>query len=406
MAKRLSTINHKLFGEAKKYIAGGVNSPARSFRAVGGIPIFVNRAKGSHIFSEDGKTYIDYCLSWGALILGHSHPRVISRLKKAVPRGTTYGIPTKLETEFAKVLNRAIPSMESIRLVNSGTEAAMSVVRLARGFTKKNKIIKFKECYHGHSDYFLAGKSQGLPQALGQDVISLDFNNLEQVEAVFRKDKDIACVILEPIAANSGLIYPDKDFLSGLRRLTLKYKALLIFDEVITGFRFCFGGYQNILKIEPDLTCLGKIVGGGFPLACFGGKRKIMNCLSPLGNIYQAGTLSGNPVAVSAGLETLDILKDRFFYKELNEKSETFYERLRDLIRESKLEVKLKSIGAMFNFEFYIEEEFNKFFHILLSRGIYLSPSASEVCFLSSAHSAKDLDYTANAVRYALWNFA
>ena len=397
----MAEINERLFREAKKYIAGGVNSPVRSFKAVGGAPVFVKKASGSKIFGEDGKTYIDYCLSWGALLLGHAHRDVSLEVKKAVEKGTSYGAPTKIETEFARRITKAVPSMERIRLVSSGTEAAMSALRAARGYSKKNKLIKFKECYHGHGDYFLAGK-RGVPENLSRDVLNLDYNKLEQVERALSEDRDIACVIVEPIAANSGLLLPQKSFLEGLRKLTLRYKALLVFDEVITGFRFCFGAAQNVFGIIPDLTCLGKIIGGGFPLACFGGKDEIMRCLAPEGNVYQAGTLSGNPVAVRAGLKTLELLKTPGFYKKLNDKSELFYRRLDKAVETSGVGVCLNRFGPMFNFCFRDKLKFKKFFHQLLSCGVYLSPSADEVCFISSAHSDKDLNDTANAVTYAL----
>lgn len=395
-------LNSKLFQEAKRYIAGGVNSPVRSFKAVGGTPIFVKKACGSKIFGEDGKSYIDYCLSWGALLLGHAHRGVVSEVKKAVERGTSYGAPTKIETEFARCITKAVPSMERIRLVSSGTEAAMSAVRAARGYSKKNKIIKFKECYHGHSDYFIVAKSDGVSPNLSRDVINLDYNKLEQVERRLAEDSEIACVIVEPVAANSGLVLPQKSFLEGLRKLTLRYKALLVFDEVITGFRFSFGAAQNIFGIIPDLTCLGKVIGGGFPLACFGGRDEIMRSLAPEGNVYQAGTLSGNPVAVSAGLKTLEILKTGGFYKKLNDKSGLFYRKLEEVIESCAAPVCLNRFGSMFNFCFQDKNKFKQFFHLLLSCGIYLAPSADEVCFLSSAHSDKDLHNTLEAVKAAL----
>lgn len=394
--------NDKLFCEAKRYIAGGVNSPVRSFKAVGGAPVFVKEASGSKFLGEDGKTYIDYCLSWGALLLGHAHKGVVSEVKKAVERGTSFGAPTKIESEFAKRITKAVPSMERIRLVSSGTEAAMSAVRTARGYSKKNKLIKFKECYHGHSDYFLAGKSAGVSSNLSRDVLNLDYNKLEQVERALAEDSDIACVIVEPVAANSGLLLPQKSFLEGLRKLTLRYKVLLVFDEVITGFRFSFGAAQNIFGVIPDLTCLGKIIGGGFPLACFGGRDEIMRSLAPEGNVYQAGTLSGNPVAVSAGLKTLELLKAPGFYKKLNDKSGLFYRKLEEAIEPCAVPLSLKRLGSMFNFCFQDKNKFKKFFHLLLSRGIYLAPSADEVCFLSAAHLDKDLQNTLEAVKGAL----
>ena len=339
-------------------------------------------------------------MSWGALLLGHAHPEVLLGVKQAVEKGTSYGAATRAETEFAKIITKAIPSCELARLVSSGTEAAMSVVRVARGYTRKNKIIKFKECYHGHSDYFLSGKSAGIPENISQDVYSLDYNNLEQVEEALERDKDVACVIVEPIAANTGLILPLKSFLEGLRKLTLKHKALLIFDEVITGFRFCFGGVQNIFGIVPDLTCLGKIIGGGFPLACFGGKKEIMRRLAPLGNVYQAGTLSGNPVAVNAGLKTLEILKDPDFYKKLNEKARSFYEKIDGIMENKKSGPALNRFGIMFNFSFKDKKRFSGFFHNLLAQGIYFSPAGDEVCFISAAHTDKDFEITLKALNH------
>lgn len=397
-----STINHRLFCEAKQYITGGVNSPVRSFKAVGGSPVFVKKASGSKLFAEDGKTYIDYCMSWGALLLGHSNKKVVSEVKKAVCKGTSYGAATKTETEFAKIITEAIPSIERVRLVSSGTEAAMSVIRLARAYTKKNKIIKFKECYHGHSDFFLIGKSAGIPENLNEVVINLDYNELGQVEEVLKRDNDIACIIVEPIAANAGLFFPKKLFLEGLRKLTRKYGALLIFDEVITGFRFCFGGAQNIFKITPDLTCLGKIIGGGFSLACFGGRKEIMRLLAPQGSVYQAGTLSGNPVAVSAGLATFTMLKAKGFYKKLNQKSEAFYKELEKILRKSGVSMRLNHFGSMFHFRFQDKSKFASFFHSVLSKDVYLSPAPEEVCFISAAHTDKDLEYTVNTIADAL----
>lgn len=403
MAKKILT-DDKLFLEAKKYISGGVNSPVRSFKAIGGSPVFVKSASGARFLGENGRTYIDYCMSWGALILGHSQKQVVARVKKAVGKGTSYGIATQIEVEFAKAVCRAVPSIELARLVSSGTEAAMSAIRVARGYTKKNKIIKFKECYHGHSDFFLAGRSSGVPKSLDETVISLDYNNLEQVQDAFSRDNDIACVIVEPIAANAGLILPEKGFLEGLREITKQCGALFIFDEVITGFRFCFGGIQKVFKITPDLTCLGKIAGGGFPLAVFGGRKEVMEMVAPLGSVYQAGTLSGNPVAVNAGLETLKLLKKNGFYERLNRKSELFYRELENIISKSRAEVRLSRYGSMFNFSFEDRSKFAVFFHLLLAKGIYLSPASDEVCFLSAAHTNEDLKYTLKAIDYALGN--
>ena len=330
-----------LFNEAKKFIPGGVNSPVRSFYAVGGVPVFIKKAKGSKIYDTLGKEYIDYCMSWGALILGHAYNEVVDTFKKAVENGTSYGTPTELEIQLAKEICKAFPSIEMVRLVNSGTEACMSAIRLARGYTGKNKIIKFDGCYHGHADYLLvkAGSgmktfssvfnvqcstSLGVPKDFTKHTIVVPYNDIDAVEKVVKKyHKDIACIIVEPVAANMGVVLPKENFLKFLREICDYYKIILIFDEVITGFRIAYGGAQELFGIRADLTCLGKILGGGFPIGAFGGKKEIMEYLSPIGKVYQAGTLSGNPVAVTAGLTTLRILKrnKEKIYKSLESKT-------------------------------------------------------------------------------------
>ena len=386
-------INKKLFSEAKKYLAGGVNSPVRSFKAAGGSPIFVKRAKGCKFFGEDGRQYIDYCQSYGALILGHSHPQVTRSIKEAAGRGTTFGAPTKLETELAKAITQAIPSIERIRLTNSGTEAVMGAVRLARAFTGRNKIIKFKECYHGASDSFLS--CPGIPEDFKKNTLVSRYNDIKKTLGLIKRNKDIAAIIVEPIAGNMGVIIPEDDFLSGLKKICHKYNILLIFDEVITGFRFTFGGAQKLFGIIPDLTCLGKIIGGGLPVAAFGGRKEIMRLLAPEGPVYQAGTFSGNPLTVSAGLATLRILSKTNPYPELKRKTAQLCEAIKQGSREKKVKLGLNYFGPMFSIRL---SNFKKFYHRLLEQGIYFAPSSLEANFISTAHSIKDLEKTLQAV--------
>src|SRR4030066_341522 len=324
----------ELFEEAKKLIPGGVNSPVRAFKAVGGTPIFIDRARGSKIYDVDGNFYIDYVLSWGPLILGHTHPKVINALKKAAERGTSYGAPTSLEIRLAELVLKAYPSMDKVRMVNSGTEAAMSAIRVARGFTGRDKIIKFEGCYHGHADGLLvkAGSgsltlgvpdSPGVPRDYAKNTISLPFNDLKILEGVLKKEaKNIACIILEPVVGNIGCVLPKPGFLEGVRRLTKKYDIVLIFDEVMTGFRVSYGGAQKAYGIKPEMTCLGKVIGGGLPVGAYGGKKKKKKRVAPEGPVYQAGTLSGNPLAMTAGIETLKILSKSANYKKLLNKAE------------------------------------------------------------------------------------
>jgi glutamate-1-semialdehyde 2,1-aminomutase len=409
-------MNYKLFSQAKNYIPGGVNSPVRSFRAVGGVPVFIKKAKGSKIYDTLGKEYIDYCMSWGALILGHAYNEVVDTVKKAVENGTSYGTPTELEIQLAKEICEAFPSIEMVRLVNSGTEACMSAIRLARGYTGKNKIIKFDGCYHGHADYLLvkAGSgaktfgvqsSLGVPKDFTKHTIVLPYNNIDAVEKVVKKyHKDIACIIVEPVAANMGVVLPKENFLKLLREICDYYKIVLIFDEVITGFRLAYGGAQELFGIKADLTCLGKILGGGFPIGAFGGKKEIMEYLSPIGKVYQAGTLSGNPVAVTAGLTTLRILKrnKEKIYKSLESKTKFLCESISAIFKKSKLEVEISQIASMFTIFFETPKHYAKFFHGLLKQGIYFPPSQYEACFLSLSHSEEDIAKTVRIIRKIL----
>lgn len=404
----------RLFKEAQGYIPGGVNSPVRAFNSVGRNPLFVKNASGSRIYDADNNEYIDMVCSWGALILGHSHPKVVSAIKNAVENGTSYGLSTELEINFAKLICNAIPSIEKIRATNSGTEAVMSAIRLARGFTGKKKIVKFDGCYHGHSDSMLvkAGSgmatiitdSEGIPEEIVKNTISLPYNNTEILEDFIKKNEDIACVIIEPVAGNMGVVLPDKNFLEGLRGITEDKGILLIFDEVITGFRLCYGGAQNYFGIEPDLTCLGKIIGGGFPVGAYGGRDDIMSLVSPEGPVYQAGTLAGNPVALTAGIETLKILKKRKIYNDLSEKSKMLVDGLKGITRDNGVEVFISQIESLFSL-FFIKKRvydyetakksdtgmYRRFFNKMLSSGILLPPSQFEAMFLSSAHTNEDI---------------
>ena len=349
----------KLFEEAKKYIPGGVNSPVRAYKAVGGDPLFIKKAKGSKIYDVDGNEYIDYVMSWGPLILGHAHPQILEAVKIAVDNGTSFGAPTEVETELAKLIVQAIPSIELVRFVNSGTEAVMSAIRLARAYTNRDKIIKFEGCYHGHADSLLvkAGSGAatlGIPTSLGvtkniaQNTIVLSYNNIEEFEKTMEQvGKEIACVIVEPIAANMGVIPPKAGFLQSLRTITQQYKTLLIFDEVTSGFRVTFGGAQILYNIAPDLTCLGKIIGGGFPVGAYGGKREIMEYVAPLGPVYQAGTLSGNPVAMTAGLQTLRMLCNPGIYESLESKASILDNGFKENAKKAGVSAFCTRVGSM-----------------------------------------------------------
>lgn len=405
----------KAYQEALKYIPGGVNSPVRALRNVDADPLFIEQAKGTRLTDIDGNHFTDFCLSWGVFILGHNHPEVNKVVRKAVSKGTSYGIPSLAETELAKLVNKNFPSMDKVRFVNSGTEAVMSAIRLARGYTKRNVIIKFDGCYHGHVDHLLVSagsgvanlggsSSAGVPDSFTAYTISLPFNDKEAIREVFdKRDDEIAAVIVEPIPANMGVVLPQNDFLQYLRSITQKYHALLIFDEVITGFRLSIGGAQKIFDIKPDLTTVGKIVGGGFPAAAFGGRADIMSLLAPDGPVYQAGTLSGNPVAMSAGAETLRLLEETDLYGDLNTRTKQLVARLSDIT--SAKGITINQIGSMFTLFFTDapvnsfddvkkadQNRFGKFFRYMLANNFYISPSQFEANFLSVAHSDKELD--------------
>ncbi|MDP3014414.1 MAG: glutamate-1-semialdehyde 2,1-aminomutase [Candidatus Subteraquimicrobiales bacterium] len=409
----------KLFKEAKKYIPGGVNSPVRAFKSVGIEPLFIAEGKGSKIYDVDGNEFIDYVCSWGPLILGHAHLEVLSAVENVMRKGTSFGAPTELEVEMAKQVVEAVPSIDEVRMVSSGTEAVMSALRLARGYTGRSKILKFDGCYHGHSDSMLvaAGSgvatlgipgSPGVTEGTAKDTIVLDYNSLEAVENVIKEQhEEIACVILEPIAGNMGVVPPKAGFLEGLRRITKEYGVLLIFDEVITGFRVAYGGAQELYRVTPDLTCFGKIIGGGFPVGAFGGKREIMEYLAPVGPVYQAGTLSGNPVAMAAGLATLKILKNRNVYEELERKSAKLSRGLKEAIKEAGVKVTLNRVGSISTMFFTGEEvvdyktaktsntdKYGEYFRFMLKNGIYLAPSQFEACFVSLAHTDEDIENT------------
>lgn len=416
----------KLFAQAVKYIPGGVNSPVRAFKSVGGEPIFIERARGSKIYDADGNEYIDYVLSWGPMILGHAHSQVTRALKKAIDKGTSFGAPTSLEIELARLITKAIPSIEVVRMVNSGTEATMSAIRLARGYTERNKIIKFEGCYHGHADGLLvkAGSgaatlgvpdSLGVPEDYARNTITAPFNDLKAVREVMeREGRDIACVIVEPVPGNMGVVPPVDGFLEGLRKLTDENGILLIFDEVMSGFRVSYGGAQELYGIRPDLTCLGKIIGGGLPVGAYGGRREIMEKIAPIGPVYQAGTLSGNPLAMTAGIETLKILSKRGLYKRLDEASGYLSKGLRKEAGRAGVPTYSARIGSMLCLFFNSGEvrdyasakrsdtkRFAKFFLVMLDEGINLAPSQFEAVFLSIAHTEKDLDKTIVAARRA-----
>ncbi|HEY0037095.1 MAG TPA: glutamate-1-semialdehyde 2,1-aminomutase [Longimicrobium sp.] len=416
-----------LFRRACEVIPGGVNSPVRAFRAVGGEPFFVDRAAGSRIWDVDGNEYIDYVLSWGPMILGHAHPAVIQAITEAAGRGTSYGAPTEAEVQLAEAVREFFPSMERIRLVNSGTEATMSAVRLARGFTGREMMLKFEGHYHGHGDSFLvkAGSgvatlglpnSPGVPADLSKLTLTAPFNDLEAVETAFRAHPGkIACVILEPVVGNAGFLPPDEGFLHGLRRITEEHGALLIFDEVMTGFRVAPGGAQELFGIRPDLTTLGKVIGGGLPVGAYGGRADVMDHVAPVGPVYQAGTLSGNPLAMAAGLAQLKILRDENPYPELERKTKRLVEGLLANGAEMGVPMCGGSYGSMWGvflaagpvrtFEDAKGSDvdtFRRFFHAALQRGVFFAPSAFEAGFLSTAHTDQDVEETISRARDAL----
>jgi len=416
----MAHLSEKLFERAGKIIPGGVNSPVRAFKAVDATPLFIARAGASKIIDADGREYIDYVASWGPMILGHSHPEVVAAIQKAAERGTSYGAPTELEVEMAQCIVDAFPSVDMVRMVSSGTEAAMSAIRLARGFTGRDRIIKFEGCYHGHADSLLvkAGSgiatlgipgSPGIPPALAELTITLPFNDVGAVKsAVEIYGNELACIIVEPVAGNMGVVLPKPGFLKALKEITRKRGILLIFDEVITGFRLCYGGFQNLAGIEPDLTCLGKIIGGGLPVGAFGGRKNIMEHLAPVGSVYQAGTLSGNPVAMAAGITTLKILdKNRDGYDGLERKTASLCEEMKKCFDQANVPVRINRIGSMFTIFFTAEEVFDytsamksdtkrfaRYFRGMLARGINLAPSQFEAAFLSFAHTDEDMGKT------------
>ena len=408
---------------AEKSLVGGVNSPVRAFKSVGGEPLIVERASGAHLWDADGREYIDFIGSWGALILGHAHPAIVAAIQEQAARGTSYGMTTELEVELAERIKSAIPSIEKSRFVSSGTEATMSAARLARGFTKRDLILKFEGCYHGHADSFLSeagsglatlgiASSPGVPEAIAALTLNAPYNDLAAVERLFAAHPNkIAAVIVEPVAANMGVVPPEPGFLEGLREITRRAGTLLIFDEVITGFRLCYGGAQSIYKIEPDLTTLGKIIGGGLPVAAYGGRAEIMNHVAPLGAVYQAGTLSGNPLAMRAGIEVLKKLEKPKFYLGLNSKAERFTDRLRIAVRDLEPEAHVNAVGSLATLFFAREpvrnyadakksdsQRFAAFFRAMLQQGILLAPSQFEALFISAAHTEADLDATLSAV--------
>ncbi len=408
------------FEEAQKFIPGGVNSPVRAFKSVGGSPVFIKHAAGAYIYDINDKEYIDYVGSWGPMILGHAHPEVIEAVQQATQQGLSFGTPTEIETEMAKLVCEMVESIEMVRMVSSGTEATMSAIRLARGYTARNKIIKFEGCYHGHGDSLLvkAGSgaltlgipsSPGIPPELAEYTITLSYNDLEQTEKVFQEIGDeIACVIVEPIAGNMNCIPPVKGFLQGLRKLCSEYKSILIFDEVMTGFRVAAGGAQQLYKVIPDLTTLGKVLGGGMPVGALGGERKIMESLAPTGPVYQAGTLSGNPIAMTAGLTTLKLLSERGFHDKLNRKTKQLVDGILEAASNNNISLAANYVTGMFGL-FFTEEEtitqfsqvtacnqtqFNHFHSNMLDNGVYLAPSAFEAGFISSAHDDKEIEKT------------
>ncbi|CAH9019734.1 glutamate-1-semialdehyde 2,1-aminomutase [Candidatus Nitrosacidococcus sp. I8] len=411
---------NNLFQQAQKYIPGGVNSPVRAFKGVGGDPIFFSHGKGPYLYDVNDRPYIDYVCSWGPLIVGHAHPEVIGAVQRAAEQGLGFGAPTPVEVEMAETLCRLVPSMDLVRMVSSGTEATMSAIRLARGFTKRDKILKFEGCYHGHGDSLLvkAGSgaltlgvptSGGIPAIVAEQTIVLPYNDLETVQKAFRQfGNDIAAVIVEPVAGNMNCILPSLGFLAGLRKICNDYDTVLVFDEVMTGFRVALGGAQSLYNITPDLTTLGKVVGGGLPVAAFGGKKEIMEMIAPLGPVYQAGTLSGNPVAMAAGLATLKLIQVPDFYKNLTNQTQKLIQGLLARAEAAGIHMTANQVGGMFGLFFTEKKEvtdyhqathcnserFKFFFHEMLKEGIYFAPSAFEAGFVSSTHGDKEIEAT------------
>ncbi len=419
------TQSKRLFTESKKLIPGGVNSPVRAFKGVDLDPILIERGEGAYLFDLDGNSYIDYVMSWGPLILGHADQELVETLKEVIAKGSSFGAPTQLELELAQLIVDAVPSIDKVRMVNSGTEAVMTAVRLARGYTGRNKIVKMVGCYHGHSDSLLvdAGSgpatlaipgSPGVPASFAAETITIPFNDIEAINNAFTKyGEDIAAVILEPIPANMGVILPEDGYLDGIREICDKYESLLIFDEVITGFRVSYGGAQQLYDIKPDISCLGKIIGGGLPVGAYGGKKEVMDFIAPDGPVYQAGTLSGNPLAMTAGIVTLKRLSEGTNYDILKEKTNYLVNNLERLAIEKGLEVQFNSVTGLFTQFLSVDnspvnysdsaktdrELFNKFFKGMLERGIYMAPSPFEAAFLSLAHTKENLDKTLEVYR-------
>ena len=415
--------NEELFQQASKHIPGGVNSPVRAFKSVGGSPVFFKQGSGARLWDEEGREYIDYVGSWGPMILGHSHPSVINAVKQQLEAGLGYGAPTVLETRMADLVCELVPSIEKVRMVSSGTEATMSAIRLARGATGRDKLIKFEGCYHGHSDSLLvkAGSgaltigvptSPGVPAELAKLTLTLEYNNLQQVVDVMATEGDeVACIIVEPVAGNMNCVPPEPGFLQGLRELCGKYGTVLIFDEVMTGFRVALGGAQSYYSVSPDLTTLGKVIGGGLPVGAFGGRAELMDQIAPEGPVYQAGTLSGNPVAMSAGLAMLENIQEEGFYERLSTTADQLVSGMQERARAAGIALTFNQVGGMFGLFFSESEKvtcfadvmgcdverFNKFFHGMLEQGVNLAPSSFEAGFVSSAHGQAEIDFTLKA---------
>ena len=415
-------MTEKLFIAAKKHIPGGVNSPVRAFKSVTGTPVFFKKASGAYLYDTEGKKYIDYVGSWGSMVLGHAHPEVVKNVQEAASNGLSFGAPTEIETQMADKICELMPNIEKVRMVSSGTEAAMSAIRLARGYTGRDKIVKFEGCYHGHADSLLvkAGSgaltlgiptSPGVPADLAQHTITLSFNNPDQVKNVFTEiGEQIAAIIVEPVAGNMNCVPGTQDFLDTLRTVCDKYQSVLIFDEVMSGFRVALGGAQSIYSIKPDLTVLGKVIGGGMPVGAFGGRALIMDHIAPDGPVYQAGTLSGNPVAMAAGFTTLDLVSQPGFFEELSDKTKNLVAGLQKAADAADIPLTTNAVGGMFGLFFSAEKSittfeqvmscdkgrFNKFFHGMLDKAIYLAPSAFEAGFVSSAHTQQDIEQTIN----------
>ena len=416
-------MSEDLFLKAKKYIPGGVNSPVRAFKSVSGTPVFINRAEGPYVYDSENRKYLDFVGSWGPMILGHAHPDVIQAVKLAAENGLSFGAPTEIETRMAEKICELMPSIEKVRMVNSGTEAAMSAIRLARGYTGRDKVVKFEGCYHGHADSMLvkAGSgaltlgvptSPGVPADLAKHTVTLEYNKTANLEEIFSEiGNQVAAIIVEPIAGNMNCVPGSKDFLQTLRKICNQYVCVLIFDEVMSGFRVALGGAQSIYNIQPDLTILGKVIGGGMPVGAFGGKAEIMNEIAPDGPVYQAGTLSGNPVAMAAGLTTLHLVSKAGFYEDLSEKTRNLVNGLQEKANLNEIPFTTNHVGGMFGLFFSEEDsitsyeqvircnlqQFNQFFHGMLDQGIYLAPSAFEAGFVSSAHTQDDIDMTINS---------